>query len=147
MIARAASVLMIAAWTISKLHHFQVHWHTHTRKWEAAQLLLESEVCTRPHLRMNLREFDNCAAAEDYIRIKPFSRAVYSIAEEMHICGNDRCAILYMDITDRLPYIFTLLIMLMVLLSYKLARDYRHSTLIEQSRAMHLPRHHTLKND
>ena len=96
---------------------------------------------------MNLREFDNCASAEEFIRITPFSRSVYSLAEEMHVCGNDRCAILYMDITDRLPYIFGLVVLLMVLLTYKFARDYRHSALLEQSKSMHLPRHYLCKED
>lgn len=113
----------------------------HSQKWTAAQLLLHSEVCTKPHLRMGLREFDNCAAAESVVCIAPFSRAMYSLAEDLHVCGNDRCAILYLDITDRLPYIFALLLLFIVLLTYKFARDCRYNALIAQSRALHLPRH------
>ena len=145
MLVRAASICMAVAWVFSKMLHFHAYWHMHGQKWAAAQLLLDSEVCTRPHLRMGLREFDNCAAAESFVCISPFSRAIYSLAEDMHVCGNDRCAILYMDITDRLPYIFALVLLLIVLLTYKFARDYRHSALIAQSRALHLPQHRKLE--
>ena len=129
---------------ISKMHHFRAYWHMHGQKWTAAQLLLDSEVCTRPKLRMGNREFDNCASAESFVCMSPFSRAMYSLAEDMHVCVNDRCAILYMDITDRLPYIFALVMLLFVLVAYKFARDCRHSALVEQSRALHLPRHSKL---
>ena len=141
MLARAATTCMLVAWCISKMHHFQVHWHAHSTKWKAAHLLLDSEGCTRSHLRMELKDFDNCDAAETFVRISPFSRAVYSLAEEMHICGNDRCAILYMDITDRLPYIFTLITLLLVLVVFKVARDYKYNQLMEQCRTLQLPHH------
>ena len=144
MLVRAASVCMVVACVLSKMHHFQAYWHVHSQKWEAAHLLLESEVCTRPHLRMGLRDFDNCAAAESFVCIRPFSRAVYSLAEDMHVCGNERCAILYMDITDRLPYIFALLLMLVIMLACKFARDCRYNTLLEQSNALQLPQHRKL---
>jgi hypothetical protein len=141
MLVRAASMCMAAAWVISKLHHFQLHWHAHSNTWASARLLLDSEVCTRANLRMELREFDNCEKAEAFIRISPFNRAVYSLAEEMHVCGNDRCAILYMDITDRLPYIFGLLAVLLILVMYKLARDYKYGLLVAQCDTLRLPHH------
>ena len=140
-LARAATTLMLTAWCISKMHHFQLHWHAHSSKWHAAHLLLDSEVCTRPNLRMELRDFDNCDAAETFVRISPFSRAVYSLAEEMHICGNNRCAILYMDITDRLPYVFTLMFVLCVLVIIKFTRDQRHRQLLKRYQQLSLPHH------
>ena len=132
---------MLVAWCISKMHNFQVHWHAHSKKWQAARTLLDSEVCTESALRMELREFDNCEIAETFVRITPLSRAIYSLAEEMHICGNNRCAILYMDITDRLPYIFTLITVLLVLILFKLARDYRYTQLLRQCDSLRLPHH------
>lgn len=143
MLVRTITTIMAVAWTISKLHHFQLHWHTHSHKWASAQLLLNSEVCTQAQLRMHLREFDQCGEAESFTRISPFSRAVYSLAEEMHVCGNDRCAILYMDITDRLPYIFACVILLITMVLYKLARDYRYGVLCQQYRQLRLPHHKT----
>lgn len=134
---------MAGAWTVSKLHHFQLYWHEHSHKWASATLLLSSDVCTQPQLRMNLRDFDQCGEAEVFTRISPLSRAVYSLAEEMHVCGNDRCAILYMDITDRLPYIFACTMLLGIMVLYKLARDYKHGVLYQQYSQLRLPHHKT----
>ena len=141
MFVRGASVLMVVAWSVSKIHHFQLYWHKHSKSYAAAELLLDSEVCTRPHLRMGLREFDNCSSAEAFVGISPLNRAVYSLAEEMHVCGNNRCAILYMDITDRLPYIFVSVIILVALIVYKCGRDYRRHSAARQSDLMQLPHH------
>ena len=90
---------------------------------------------------MNLREYDNCDAAELFVRLSPFNRAVYSLAEEVHVCGENRCAVLYMDITDRLPYIFVCVCVLLMLLLYKCTRDYRHQTATEQCALICLPHH------
>ena len=141
MLGRAATCLIVAAWAVSKAHHFQLHWYKHSESYAAAQLLLDSEVCTRPHLRMSLREYDNCGVAEAFVRLSPLNRAVYSLAEEMHVCGENRCAILYMDITDRLPYIFVCVCMLLLLIFYKCTRDYRHNSAIQECALMRLPHH------
>lgn len=132
---------MVVAWAVSKLHHFRVYWHAHSKKWNAASLLLQSDVCTMANIRMELGEFDNCEEAMLYTQINPFGRAVYSLAEELHVCGNDRCAILYMDITDRLPYIFALTVSLSILILYKCAKDYRYQALYSQCMKMQLPHH------
>ena len=87
MIGRAASMAMASAWAISKLHHFRMYWHAHSHKYRSAELLLQSEVCTKPRLRMELRDYDQCDNALSFTRIAPFSRAVYSLAEEVHICA------------------------------------------------------------
>jgi len=141
MLARAATCLIVGAWCISKAHHFQLHWHAHSKSYTAAELLLDSEVCTRAHLRMNLREFDNCDGAELFVGVSPLNRAVYSLAEEMHVCGENRCAVLYMDITDRLPYIFGCVCVLLTLMFYKCTRDYRHIAATQQCAQMRLPHH------
>jgi len=90
---------------------------------------------------MSLREYDNCGIAEAFVRLSPLNRAVYSLAEEMHVCGENRCAILYMDITDRLPYIFVCVCMLLFLIFYKCTRDYRHSSAMQECALMRLPHH------
>jgi len=123
MLVRAAGICMVSAFLVSKLHNFHMHWHKHSRTWHAARLLLDSDVCTHAHIRMSLREFDNCNLAESVTALAPLSRAVYSVAEEMHLCGNNRCAVLYMDITDRLTYIVVIALLLVGLL---LIRAVRH---------------------
>jgi len=141
MIARAATCLIIVAWSVSKVYHFQLHWYRHDQSYTAARLLLDSEVCTRAHLRMSLREYDNCDTADAFVRLSPLTRAIYSLAEEMHICGENRCAILYMDITDRLPYIFVLVWLLLMLLFYKCTRDFRHNNVVRECAMLQLPHH------
>lgn len=130
---------MICAFAVSKIHNFRVYWHAYGLTWHSARALLASDVCTRAQLRMSLGQFDNCAAAEDVVAISPLYRAVYSVAEEMHVCGNSRCAILYMDITDRLTYICALCCALLVVFVYKFARDYRVQTIRNECRAFELP--------
>ena len=107
--------------------------------WSAAEVLLASEVCTKTYIRMNLREFDNCAHAENSIAVRPFYKAIYSVAEELHVCGENRCAILYLDITDRLVYILPLVFLLAVVLVLKFGRDYRYESARAQYSAYALP--------
>ena len=126
MIARVVGICMLVAFLVSKTHSFWIHWHLHSLTWHAADMLLQSEVCTKSYLRMKLRQFDNCDAAEATAALGPFYRAIYSVAEEIHICGESRCAILYMDITDRLVYILPLTFVLMIVLMLKFGLDYRY---------------------
>ena len=143
MLVRAATTCMVVAWVVSKLHHFQLHYHAHWNKWHSAQLLLDSDVCSNASVRMALRDFDQCDDAELFVHIHPFNRAVYSLAEEMHVCGNNRCAIFYMDVTDRLPYIFSLVFLFLVLVILKLAKDYKNGLYERRIAQFHLPHHKT----
>ena len=136
MIVRAAGICMLSAFLVSKLHNFHMHWHRHSRTWHAAQVLLDSDVCTHAAIRMSLREFDNCNAAESVVALTPFSKAAYSVAEEMHLCGNSRCAILYMDITDRLTWIMVVMLLVVLLM---LVRAARHCHYQRAVRALPLP--------
>jgi len=130
---------------VSKLHSFWLHWHVHSLTWQAADMLLNSEVCTKAYLRMNLRQFDNCALAEASVALGPFYRAVHSVAEEMHVCGESRCAILYMDITDRLVYILPLTFTLLIVLLFKFGLDYRYQVARAQYEQYILPKQCTKK--
>jgi len=142
MFARVASMCMLVALVVSKTHSFWIHWHRHSVQWYAAELLLASDVCTKTYIRMHLGEFDNCAAALHSLAVRPFYKAVYSVAEEMHVCGENRCAILYMDITDRLVYILPLALLLAIVLVLKVSRDCRYESAQAQSRTYTLPRVH-----
>ena len=114
---------MLAAYLVSKLHRFWIYWHNHSLTWHAADTLLSSEVCTKAYLRTSLRQFDQCESAEASVAVSPLHSAIYSVAEEMHVCGEGRCALLYMDVTDRLVYILPITIMLLLLMLTKYSRD------------------------
>lgn len=139
MLFKVASLCMSSAFVISKIHNFRVYWHRHATTWHSADTLLRSTVCKNAQLRMALGHFDNCAEAESAVAISPVYRAVYSVAEEMHICGNSRCAIFYMDITERLTYICALVILLLLLLMLKLARDCKADRVKSECRVFELP--------
>lgn len=139
MVSRMFGITMFAAYMVSKMHSFWLHWHHHSLTWHAASALLSSEVCTKTYLRMSIRQFNNCEAAEKSLAFTPFYSAVYSVAEEMHICGEGRCAVLYMDITDRLVYILPLTLLLGVVVVIKLSRDYRYQQSLEAYNQFALP--------
>ena len=139
MIARVAGVCMLVAFLVSKTYSFWIHWHRHSLTWHAADMLLHSDVCTKSYLRMNLRQFDNCESAEASVALGPFCRAVYSVAEEMHVCGESRCAILYMDVTDRLVYILPLTFVLLIVLMLRFGLDYRYQAAKAQYGQYRLP--------
>ena len=139
MLVRAASASMIVAFLCSKIHNFFEYMHSYNRKWKSAKTLLESEVCQEAQLRMSIGEFDNCHNAELFTAISPVYRAVYSVAEEIHLCGNNRCAILYMDITDRISYIFVIVMIVLMLIVLKLSRDCKYQQLATQYSQFRLP--------
>jgi hypothetical protein len=95
---------------------------------------------------MHLGEYDNCGAAELGVAVRPFYKAIYSVAEELHVCGENRCAIMYMDITDRLVFILPLVMLLAVVLVLKLCRDYRYESVKAQCCSYALPHMHTSKH-
>lgn len=147
MILRAATLCTVCAFVISKIHNFRVYWHEHSLVWRAARALLDSVVCTDAKLRMALAHFDNCAEAEKAVAISPVYRAVYSVAEEMHICGNSRCAIFYMDITERLTYICALVILLLMICLFKFVRDCKVQNVRNECELFKLPRSVHSKRD
>jgi len=125
MLARGVTICMVTAFTVSKCYSFWQHWHRHSVTWNAADMLLSSEVCTQPYLRMGVGQFDNCDSASACVSIPPVCRALYDVAEELHVCGQSRCAILYMDITDRLVYVLPMALALVVLVVFKCGIGYR----------------------
>jgi hypothetical protein len=132
-------MLMLVAFMLSKFHHFREYWYQYNRKWKSAHALLESTVCQQADIRMRIGEFDNCYAAESFVTISPLHRAIHSVAEELHVCGNDRCAILYMDITDKLPYLFAVVVLVSLLLILKFWRDWQHQRLVSYCAQFRLP--------
>ena len=139
MLARAVSLVMLMAFLFTKCHNFREYWYRYHRKSLSAQALLDSSVCQQAEVRMKIGEFDNCYAAESFVTIHPMYRAIHSVAEEMHLCGNDRCAILYMDITDKLPYLFAIIILSIILVIVKCWRDLHHERLLTQCAQFRLP--------
>ena len=139
MIARCAALLMMTAFLLSKLHNFREYWHQYHRKALSANALIQSSVCQKAEIRMSIGEFDNCHAAEIFVTISPLHRALHSVAEEMHVCGNSRCQILYMDITDKLSYFVMFAMLFVLLLITKFCKDLQQQRLISYCSQYKLP--------
>ena len=72
---------------------------------EAAEFAA-SEACQNATLNMRLGEYGaTCRKANAIISIPPLSRSVYMLLDAVHICGRQRCEIVYMDVVNNLGYI------------------------------------------
>ena len=139
---QVSSVLSVlsAGWIITQLYAFHRYWHANTRSWDAASALLSSDVCTQPNLRVQLRQFDQCHNAEETVSISPLYRAFFQVGEDVHLCGNGRCELLYLDITSRLVPILGLLTALSLCLLCKCYRDARYDAFLREGEQWSLPR-------
>ena len=110
-----AACVFAAGWLLSTVGNFYSYWLRHADRYAAAKVLLSSEVCTDPELRIAIRHFDQCSDAQSVVSISPMHRAFFSVAEDVHICGNRRCELLYIDITERLTSVLVLLSLTLLL--------------------------------
>ena len=111
--------LLVLAWACTTTRNFFSYWHTHRSEYASATALLRSEVCTDADTRLSVGNFDQCSHAQAAIALRPFHRAVFSVAEDMHICGHRRCELLWLDITERLTLILTLMFCMACLIVLK----------------------------
>tara|TARA_Y100000592_G_scaffold32332_1_gene51367 strand:+ start:3992 stop:4447 length:456 start_codon:yes stop_codon:yes gene_type:complete len=111
--------LLVLAWAGTTTRNFFGYWHRHHLEYASANALLRSEVCTDPDTRLSVGHFDQCANAQAAISLRPFHRAVFSVAEDMYICGHRRCELLWLDITERLTLILTLMFFMTCLVVFK----------------------------
>lgn len=88
--------------TISYIGHFHNYWSKHSKAYERASVFIKTETCTNPRVRATLGEFNLCDESETILSKEPFIAALYDVAEDLNICGHNRCTILYMDVTKNL---------------------------------------------
>ena len=88
-------------------------------------------------------EFPTCRKEEQSQQhthsISPFQRALFSMGEDMHVCGHGRCEILYVDVTERLTSIVCGAITFSLLLLCKVFRGARRDYILSQEHAWNLP--------
>ena len=129
----------VTVWMLGCVHKFRVYWVKHTAQWNAANQLLQSDVCMDPDLRIKLGEFDQCHRAERAIAFSPVQTALFAIGEDMHICGHNRCELLYVDITDRLTLILCITALIILLTTLKTYRSIRRDMVLNQTQQWSLP--------
>ena len=120
----------VLVWGLNLFKGMLGYWPQHGRSDAEARALLASDVCTDSGTRLAVGQFDQCANAERVIHISPFHRAVFSVAEDLHICGHRRCEILWLDITERLTLVLTLVFLTLSIVILKWFR-------LAQVRALH----------
>lgn len=126
-------------WILCCVHRFRIYWTKHSTQWYSAQKLLESDVCLDTELRIKLGEFDQCQRAESVVSFTPFQTALFAIGEDMHICGHQRCELLYVDITDRLTLILCILLLVVCLTTLKTYRAIKRDMINSQCQQWSLP--------
>ena len=129
----------VTVWILCCTHRFRVYWLKHTKMWNAAHQLLKSDVCMDPDLRIKLGDFDQCSRAEHAISFSPMQTALFEIGEDMHVCGHNRCELLYVDITERLTLILCVIILVILLTTLKTYRSIKKDVILSQAHQWALP--------
>jgi hypothetical protein len=88
--------------SISYIGRFHTYWTDRTKEYNRASVFQASETCTNPRVRASLGEFNLCDKSERILSKEPFVSALYDVAEDLNICGHNRCTVLYVDVTKNL---------------------------------------------
>jgi len=88
--------------SISYIGHFHTYWTKRTKDYDRATVFIRSETCTNPRVRASLGEFNLCDKSETILSKEPFIAALYDVAEDLNVCGHNRCTVLYVDVTKNL---------------------------------------------
>jgi len=127
--------LFMVAFGVSHLGNLHGYWVTRAKEFERARAYLSSENCVNPLMRATLGTFNLCEKSEDILSRYPSMSALHDVATDLNICGHDRCAILYMDVTANLHKIVLTLLIFSVLGSWifvKACADRKHAAAVDR---------------
>ena len=99
-ISSISSIILFT--TISYIGHFYSYWTTHSKEYARAQVFIKTETCTNPRVRSQLGDFNLCDRSETILSQPPIVAALFDVARDLSICGNNRCSVFYIDITKNL---------------------------------------------
>ena len=94
--------LFITAFGVSQVGNLHRYWVERSKEWSRARAYLSSENCVNPLMRAKLGAFNLCEKSEDILSRYPSMSAIHDVAVDLNVCGHDRCAILYVDVTTTL---------------------------------------------
>ena len=94
--------LFIVAFGVSHVGNLHRYWVDRSQEWRRARAYLSSENCVNPLMRAELGTFNLCERSEHILSRYPSMSAIHDVATDLNICGHDRCAILYVDVTANL---------------------------------------------
>ena len=70
---------------------YNEHWNERAESAKSAKLYLDSDVCTKSELRVQVGKWQQCAESKYELRVKPSVRALYDTLDDFSICGHKRC--------------------------------------------------------
>ena len=126
--------LFIGAFFVSNVLQFQKYWQARSKEYSQATAFILGESCQNPILRAHLGSFNKCEDAEQILGRLPVITALHDCATDLTICGNGRCTVLYMDITQNLHKIvigLALLAAMGIWVSSKVCRDRRERQMMD----------------
>lgn len=88
--------------SISYIGHFHTYWSRRSKEYERATVFIKTETCTNPRVYQSLGDFNLCDKSEEILTKTPIVAALYDVAEDLNICGHNRCSVLYVDVTKNL---------------------------------------------
>jgi len=88
--------------SISYIGYFHTYWTKHAKDYNRASIFIKTETCTNPRVRSTLGDFNLCDTSEEILTKTPMVAALYDVAEDLNVCGHNRCSILYVDVTKNL---------------------------------------------
>ena len=89
----------------------------HDILWKKAEAYLKSDVCSSK-MRHQLDNYNLCDKSEEVLSLSPLTRAFFEELSKWHLCAEDRCTVLYYDITQHLYQIVVLAIVTLVVIMY-----------------------------
>jgi len=122
------------AFFLSHMFQFQKYWVARSKEYSQATAFLSSDSCQNPILRAHLGSFNKCEDAETILSRMPVITALHDVATDLTLCGNGRCTVLYIDITQNLHKIvigMALLAAMGIWVSSKVCRDRREQRMID----------------
>ena len=129
--------LFICAFGVSQVGNLHRYWVERSKEWAKAQAYLLSENCVNPLMRAKLGSFNLCERSEDILSRFPSMSAIHDVAIDLNVCGHDRCAILYVDVTSNLHKIVVTLLVFSVLGAWIFAKacaDRKHAARADKYR-------------
>lgn len=133
--------MFVLAFMVSQLGNFHAYWVLRSREWVQATTFLNSENCRNPLIKSSLGTFNLCETSEQICSRFPLTSAIHDVAQDLNVCGHDRCTVFYMDITANLHKIVIGSAVLSVIGMYVFKRCCDDNKIEQQIRYYQLPSH------
>lgn len=109
------SLVFVVGFVVQNGVYLHTLYNKHVLQQNKAIAYLQSDVCSQK-MRHKLDNYNLCDQSEMIISMSPMLRALTDVLGKWHICANERCSIVYYDITENLyQIVFFVLVFLVIL--------------------------------